>query len=769
MKDSIFFSGLFCLGLSLLMTGLHADEITPSAPPSHDLTLWYTKPASSAMNEALPIGNARIGGLILGGVADERVVLNEDSLWTGDENLSGGYDGNGGFGSYQTLGNLLIHLPGHDQGVSNYQRDLDIERSLAHVSYDSGGVHYRREYFCSYPDNVMVAHLSADKPGSYTGLIELIDSHESVTRANGNTLIFASALSNKLKYEAQVAVLHDGGNVEAEGNKILFQNCDSVTLIFAAGTDYAMDYAAGFRGGDPHKRISQQIADASSKSYDNLKSAHVEDYQSLFSRVSLDLGTSYPAQRALPIDKRKVLAAQAEDPGLESLLYQYGRYLIISSSRPGGLPTNLQGRWSDDNHPAWNADYHTDINIQMNYWGVESANLSECHLPLINFIQSSLEPWRKATDASNDFVTSSGAKNTRGFAMRCSLNIFGGMGWEWEKTASAWLCQDFWEHYAFTQDKEYLRKEGYPIMKEMCEFWEDHLKTLPDGSLVAPNGWSPEHGPNQDGVSYDQEVVWDLFNNYVSAADALGVDKEYRDKVAGMRDKLLVPGIGSWGQLLEWMREMHDPQNPELDTPNDHHRHTSHLFAVYPGKQITMTGTPELAKAARVSLDARVGNGTVKGWSELGAHGDAGDVREWSFVWRTALYARLQDASDAHVQLQQLFSDRNTTPNLFGYHPPVQLDGNYGVVASIAEMLLQSQAGEIDLLPALPVEWPTGSVKGLRARGGYEVGIVWTDGKLTKASIHAINGGVCRIRYNGKLIEKKIKRGGTVTFTSADF
>jgi alpha-L-fucosidase 2 len=403
------------------------------------------------------------------------------------------------------------------------------------------------------------------------------------------------------------------------------------------------------------------------------------------------------------------------------------------------LPANLQGLWNDNNNPPWHSDYHANINIQMNYWPVEVANLGECHTPFFDLIASQLPAWRKATAAAKDFKTADGNFTKRGFAIRTSHNITGGMGWKWDKTANAWYCQHLWEHYAFGRDTNYLRTVAYPIIKETCEFWEDHLKALPDGRLVVPNGWSPEHGPDEDGVSYSQEIVWDLFNNFVQAADALGTDKEYRDKIASMRDQLVTPKIGKWGQLQEWMTDR--------DDPNDHHRHTSHLFAVYPGTQISAGKTPELAKAAKVSLDAR------------GIANDS-DVREWSFAWRTSLYARLHDAENAHKMLQQLFSARNTCINLFGLHPPMQIDGNFGVTAGIAEMLMQSQAGEIELLPALPAAWPTGKISGLRARGGYEVGLKWQNGKLASATIKNISGdGHVKIRYGTKTAELNLKPG----------
>jgi len=699
------------------------------------LVLWYAQPAKHCMNEALPIGNSRMGGLIFGETAAEHIVLNEDSLWTGGENPSGVYET---MGAYQKLADLYIDLPSH-KGPTQYRRDLDIGTAVASVSYQIDGTTYRREYFCSHADGVLIVRLTADKPGMYTGVVRLADGHNSATTAQqlGSAVALRAAgkFENGIQFETQVRAIVEGGTVTVAGNNAELKNCNSLTLFIAAGTNYVMDYARHYLGEDPAARIEKSLNAAAAPSFDALKAAHIKDYQSLFNRVTVDFGAT-PAERlAMPTDRRKVLHAEkGGDPDLEELMFQYGRYLLISSSRPGGLPANLQGLWNDSNDPPWHSDYHANINIQMNYWPAEPTNLAECHEPLLQLIQSQLEPWRKATQAAPEFKSASGP--SRGWTVRTSHNITGGMGWEWDNTSNAWYCQHFWWHYQFGGDKQYLKNVAYPIIKEIAEFWADRLKTLPDGRLAVPNCWSPEHGPREDGVSYSQQIVYDLFSNYIAAADALGIDRPYRDKIAGMREKLAGPKIGKWGQLQEWMTDR--------DDPNDHHRHTSHLFGVYPGCQISVAKMPEFAAAAKKSLDAR---------------GETGDVREWSFAWRTALYARLQDGDSAHRMFQQLFSERNTCPNLFGLHPPMQIDGNFGITAGVCEMLLQSHAGEIALLPALPKAWPNGSVQGLRARGSVTVDVTWANSRVTFVRLRADRAGEYRVAGALPAVSVKLKAG----------
>jgi alpha-L-fucosidase 2 len=730
--------------LLCLVAGL--TQITNST--AVDMLLWYSQPARHAMTEALPIGNGRMGALVFGSPAEEHLVVNEDSLWTGDENPTGDYDK---MGAYECLGNVFVEIAGQKE-FTQYRRELDLASAIARVSYQSGGVQFRRQFFCSHPAGVLVVRFSADRPGQYSGALRIADAHQAGAKINGNRITVAGTLGNGLKYEWQALLLPEGGTLSSNGANLLFTNCNALVILIAAGTDYSMNAGENFRGPDPHLRVSSQLDTARAKGFDSLENEHEQDYQSLFRRLTLDVGRSSSQQLSLPTDQRRIAAFKSLDPELEELLFQYGRYLLISSSRPGGLPANLQGLWNDSNTPAWHSDYHANINIQMNYWPAEVANLSECHLPLFDLIHSQLPAWRRAAARSSELKTVAGSMTTRGFAIRTSHNIMGGLGWKWDKTANAWYCQHFWEHFAFTQDRAFLKEVAYPIMKETCQYWEDHLKKLPDGRLVVPNGWSPEHGPDEDGVSYNQEIVWDLFNHYVLACDILETDKTYRDKIATMRDELVTPGVGSWGQLLEWMREKKGTNavagSPELDTPEDHHRHTSHLFGVYPGSQFSTFRNPTLAAAAKTSLDAR---GIEPG----------SDVREWSFAWRAALYARLHDGEAAHRMLQQLFSERNTCPNLFGTHPPMQIDGNFGITAGVCEMLLQSQDDELELLPAISTEWPSGSVTGLCARGGFQVDITWRDNRLYAVSVHSLRGKVCRVRYGTKVKTITIAAGAT--------
>jgi len=708
------FAVLLCVGL--FCRAGDAGGTANETPPQR--LLWYAQPATDWQREALPLGNGRLGCMVFGGVSQEHIQFNEDSLWIGDEQETG---------AYQAFGDVYVEMP--HENPRDYRRELDIRRAVHTTTYQSDGVRFKRVYFSSRPAEVMVFHFTADKKGAHTGTIKLVDAHQADITVEGPRITARGDLSGYvyrggsahgtneyaivLDYEAQALALHEGGSVTAGDGQIAFKDCDSLTLLLAADTNYVNQRDRGWKDEHPHARITEQLDAAAKKSFEALLREHVNDYESLFQRLSIDLGQTADELRSKPTDQR--VAAYRDgtsDPDLEELLYQYARYLMISCSRPGCMPANLQGLWNNRNRPPWRCDYHSDVNIEMNYWFVDQANLSECFLPLAEWVNSVRDVKKEQTRA--EF-------GVRGWAMRAENGVFGGSTWKWSKGDASWIAQNLWDHYAFTLDEQYLTTRAYPVMKELCQFWQDYLKELPDGTLVAPDGFSPEHGPHEDGVSFDQQLAWDVFTNYIEASERLDVDAEFRAQVASMKKRLLGPQIGKWGQLQEWM--------VDRDDPKDQHRHLSHMIAVHPGRQISPLTTPKLAEAARVSMNAR-GDGAT-GWSK---------------AWKINIWARLHDGDRAYKLIRNLLGGGGIMPNLFDTHPPFQIDGNFGYASGVGEMLLQSHMGFIHLLPALPKAWANGAVHGMRARGGFEIDMQWKDGKLQKATIHSDQGRVCRLR-----------------------
>jgi len=706
--------------------------------PVQQLKLWYNHPAKKWDAEALPIGNGRMGAMLFGGIKTEHIQFNEQSLWSGDNNWDGEYEtGDHGFGSYRNFGELVVDF-NHVDVATEYERSLNITTGIHTTSFKINGVRFFREAFASHPDQVIVFKYTASQKAALSGSISMTSAQGAVTTINNDGIGFAAEMPNKLKYAAKLKFVREGGEVSVEGDRMVFKNCNTIVIYLDAHTNYTPDYNSGWRGADPMPIVEKEEYNAQQLGYENLRIRHINDITRLTAAATIDVGKTATDISVMPIDVRlKKYAAGGKDPGLEETMFQYGRYLLVSSSRPGGLPANLQGLWNNSNTPAWASDYHNNINIQMNYWAAETTNLSECHIPLIDFIVAAEEPCRIATRKAF-------GQNTRGWTARTSQSIFGGNGWEWNIPSSAWYAHHVFEHWAFTNDTAYLRQTAYPILKEICQYWEDRLKPMPDGTLMVPNGWSPEHGPREDGVMHDQQLVWDLFQNYLDASTALNIDKDYQIKVATMQAHLAPNKIGKWGQLQEWQEDR--------DDPDDQHRHTSHLFAVYPGRQINLIKTPELAKAAIISLRSRSGNYGKNINTPFTVESTVGDSRRsWTWPWRCALWARLGEGEKAGMMIRGLLT-YNTLPNLFTNHPPFQMDGNFGISGAMAEMLLQSQNGEIQLLPAIPKDWAVnGSFSGLKARGGYTIDCTWQDGKVTKYRIMSGSKHSVNVRVNGKV------------------
>ena len=728
------------------------------------LALWYDEPATNWENEALPIGNGYMGGMVFGSVASERIQYNEKTLWSGGPGAWEGYNGgnkegaweavqeirkilaDGGtpsndlyqrvcgdqraYGAYQNFGDIFLDFKSHEESkVTNYRRELNIEESLSTVKYNYKGVNYEREYFCSYPDNVMVIKLKADKASSLTVDVRNEGAHNGKNLSvENNTLILSGAIEdNGMKYESQIKVINTGGSIQDKEDRISVENADEITIIMSAGTDYVNEYPT-YKGEDPHSAVTERINNAVNLGYDELKSRHIEDYKNLFDRVNLNLGE---LKLDKPTDEMLNEYKTNQSNSLETLFFQYGRYLLISSSREGSLPANLQGVWNNSNNPPWSSDYHFNVNIQMNYWPAEVANLSETAIPLVEYVESLREPGRKTAEMHCGIEGA--MENKNGWTVNTMNNPFGftAMGWEfdwgWAPTSNAWISQNLLEHYQFTEDKDYLRENIYPIMKEAAQFWTQFLVeyTHSDGKtyLVSSPSYSPEHGPRTVGTTFDQELIWQLFTDTIKASETLGIDEEFRAELEDKRERLLTPQIGKHGQVQEW--------KDDIDDPNNNHRHISHLVGLYPGTQINQKDTPELYEAAKVTMNHRGDGGT--GWSKAN---------------KINLWARLLDGDRAHRLLENQLTT-STLENLFDTHPPFQIDGNMGAVSGMAEMLVQSHLGTINPLPALPTAWEDGSFDGLKARGNFEISANWNNNSLNLLKIKSSSGNDCYLEYPG--------------------